>query len=83
MFSAWVADQELESIKRRTRDGLERARRAGEGPGASPEGRPTGSWRRCGRMRDEGLPASGGSPATSNAHQSTVLRDLRRQGSAP
>ena len=26
MFAAWVADQELESIKRRTRDGLERAR---------------------------------------------------------
>ena len=26
MFAAWVADQELESIKRRTREGLERAR---------------------------------------------------------
>ena len=26
MFAAWVADQELESIKRRTREGMERAR---------------------------------------------------------
>ena len=25
MFAAWVADQELESIRRRTREGLERA----------------------------------------------------------
>ena len=30
MFAAWVADQELESIKRRTRDGLERARQHGK-----------------------------------------------------
>ena len=30
MFAAWVADQELESIKRRTRDGLERARQQGK-----------------------------------------------------
>ena len=43
MFAAWVADQELESIKRRTRDGLERARQQGKvlgpprkvGPGQS------------------------------------------------
>ena len=30
MFAAWVADQELESIKRRTREGLERAREQGK-----------------------------------------------------
>ena len=30
MFAAWVADQELESIKRRTREGLERARQQGK-----------------------------------------------------
>ena len=30
MFAAWVADQELASIKRRTKDGLERARQQGK-----------------------------------------------------
>ena len=30
MFAAWVADQELEAIKRRTTDGLERARQRGK-----------------------------------------------------
>ena len=40
MFAAWVADQELQSIKRRTREGLERARQQGKGFGASAEGRP-------------------------------------------
>ena len=29
-FAAWVADQEMESIKRRTREGLERARQQGK-----------------------------------------------------
>ena len=33
MFAAWVADQELESIKRRTRDGLQRARHQGKALG--------------------------------------------------
>ena len=33
MFAAWVADQELESIKRRTREGLERARQQGKALG--------------------------------------------------
>ena len=37
MFAAWVADQELKSVKRRTKEGLERGPRAGEGPGAAPE----------------------------------------------
>ena len=30
MFAAWVADQDLESIRRRTREGLERARQQGK-----------------------------------------------------
>ena len=30
MFAAWVADQELESIRRRTREGLERAWQQGK-----------------------------------------------------
>ena len=33
MFAAWVADQELESMKRRTREGLERARQQGKALG--------------------------------------------------
>ena len=37
MFAAWVADQELESIKRRTRDGLERARQQGKTLGPPPD----------------------------------------------
>ena len=40
MFAAWVADQELESIKRRTRDGLERARQQGKVLGPPPAGGP-------------------------------------------
>ena len=30
MFAAWVADQELQSVKRRTKEGLERAREQGK-----------------------------------------------------
>ena len=66
MFAAWVADQELESIKRRTRDGLERARQQGKTLGPPRKVGP-GNWRRCGECGKEG-PASGGSPATSSAH---------------
>ncbi len=33
MFAAWVADQELQSVKRRTREGLERARQQGKALG--------------------------------------------------
>jgi DNA invertase Pin-like site-specific DNA recombinase len=40
MFAVWVADQELASIKRRTRDGLERARRQGKVLGRPPTLRP-------------------------------------------
>ena len=37
MFAAWVADQELESVRRRTREGLERSPPAGEDAGAAAE----------------------------------------------
>ena len=40
LFAAWVADQELASIKRRTRDGPERARRQGKVLGRPPTLRP-------------------------------------------
>ena len=41
MFAAWVADQELESTKRRTREGLERARQRGKDLGPPKKFRPT------------------------------------------
>ena len=66
MFAAWVANQELESIKRRTRDGLERARQQGKALGPPRKVGP-GQLAAMRRMR-EGGPASGGSPATSSAH---------------
>ena len=40
MFAAWVADQELESTKRRTREGLERARQRGKDLGPPKKFRP-------------------------------------------
>ena len=65
MFAAWVADQELQSIKRRTKEGLERAREQGKVLGPPRSSGPT-RWRRCGGCGRE-APASGGSPATSSA----------------
>ena len=38
MFAAWVADQELESIRRRTREGLELAWQQGKTPGTAEKG---------------------------------------------
>ena len=66
MFAAWVADQELESIKRRTRDGLERGPASRERPWGLPVRSAPGSWRRCGGCGKE-APACGGSLATSSA----------------
>ena len=57
MFAVWVADQELQSVKRRTRYGIERAR-----PGNSYPDR----WRRSGGCGKE-APASGGSLAIMNS----------------
>ena len=66
MFAAWVADQELESVRRRTREGLERSPPAGEDAGAAVEAETRaggGGSVGCGKK----VPASGGSPATSSA----------------
>ena len=60
MFAAWVADQELESIKRRTREGLERARQQGKTLGP-PRKLKAGQLEAVRRMR-EGEPACGGLP---------------------
>ena len=66
MFAAWVADQDLASIKRRTRDGLERARQQGRALGPPLKVGP-GQLAAMRLMRKE-APASGGSPALSSAH---------------
>ena len=81
MFAAWVADQELESIKRRTRDGLERARQQGKtlGPPRKVGPRQLAAMR---RMREGGasLRRIAGDFECS---PSTVLRALRREGATP
>ena len=66
MFAAWVADQELQSIKRRTREGLERARQQGKTLGP-PRKLTDGQVEVMRRMRDGGALASGGSAPTLNA----------------
>ena len=53
MFAAWVADQELESVKRRTREGLERARQKGKTLGPPRKFRPQ-QVETMRRMRDSG-----------------------------
>ena len=81
MFAAWVADQELESIKRRTRDGLERARQQGEVLGPPRKVGP-GQLAAMRRMREGGasLRMIAGDFECS---PSTVLRALRREGVVP
>ena len=63
MFAAWVADQELQSVKRRTKEGLERARDQGKvlGPPRKFRDEQVEAMR---RMRET---AYGGSPPTSSA----------------
>ena len=80
MFAAWVADQELESIKRRTRDGLERARQQGKALGPPRKIGP-GQLAAMLRMREGGasLRRIAGDFECS---PSTVLRSLRREGVA-
>ena len=80
MFAAWVADQELESIKRRTRDGLERARQQGKTLGPPRKVGP-GQLAAMRRMREGG--ASLRRIASDfECSPSTVLRALRREGVA-
>ena len=78
MFAAWVADQELQSIKRRTREGLERARQQGKTLGP-PRKLTDGQVEAMRRMREGGasLRRIAGDFECS---PSTVLRVLRREG---
>ncbi len=77
MFAAWVADQELESIKRRTREGLERARQQGKTLGP-PRKFNEGQVTTMRRMREGGasLRRIAGDFECS---PSTVLRVLQRE----
>ena len=55
LFAAWVADQELQSVKRRTREGLERARQQGKVPGPPRKISPNqGQLEAVRRMREAG-----------------------------
>ena len=77
MFAAWVADQELQSVKRRTREGLERARAQGKVLGPPRKFRPN-QVETMGRMRDGG--ASLRRIADDfDCSASTVLRALQRE----
>ena len=77
MFAAWVAAQELQSIKRRTREGLERARQQGKilGP---PRKLTDGQVEAMRRMRDGGASLRR-IAADLECSASTVLRVLRQE----
>ena len=77
MFAAWVADQELESIKRRTRDGLERARQQGKTLGPPRKVGP-GQLATMRRMREGGASLRR-IAGDFDCSPSTVLRALRRE----
>ena len=78
MFAAWVADQELESVRRRTREGMERARQQGKTLGPPRKLRP-GQVDAIRRMRKEGTSLRR-IAADFECSASTVLRALRREG---
>ena len=78
MFAAWVADQELESVRRRTREGMERARQQGKTLGPPRKLRP-GQVDAIRRMREEGASLRR-IAADFECSASTVLRALRREG---
>ena len=67
MFAAWVADQELESIKRRTD--------AGEGPGTASEGRPRAAG--C-----DAVDAGRRSQPTADRRRLRMLAQYRAAGAA-
>ena len=77
MFTAWVADQELQSIKRRTREGLERARQQGKTLGP-PRKLTDGQVEAMRRMRDGGASLRR-IAADFECSASTVLRVLQRE----
>ena len=77
MFAAWVADQKLQSVKRRTKEGLDEPASRGRSWGRHGSSGPT-RWRRCGGCGRE-APASGGLPLDFECSASTVLRMLQRE----
>ena len=81
MFAAWVADQELASIKRRTREGLERARQQGKTLGPPRKFQP-GQVEAMRRMRDGGASLRR-IAADFECSASTVKRTLQREGAVP
>ena len=81
MFAAWVADQELQSIKRRTREGLERARQQGKVLGP-PRKFTDGQVETMRRMRQGGASLRR-IAANFECSASTVLRVLQREGVSP
>ena len=78
MFAAWVADQELQSVKRRTKEGLERAREQGKVLGPPRKFRPH-QVEAMRRMRDGGASLRR-IAADFECSASTVLRTLRQEG---
>ena len=81
MFAAWVADQELQSVKRRTKEGLERAREQGKVLGP-PRKFTDGQVEAIRRMREGGASLRR-IAADFECSASTVLRVLQREGVAP
>ena len=78
MFAAWVADQELQSVKRRAKEGLERAREQGKVLGPPRKFRPH-QIETMRRMRDGGASLRR-IAADFECSPSTVLRVLQREG---
>ena len=78
MFAAWVADQELKSVKRRTKEGLERAREQGKVLGPPRKFRPN-QVETMRRMREEGISLRR-IASDFECSASTVLRVLQRDG---
>ena len=81
MFAAWVADQELESIRRRTREGLERARQQGKTLGP-PRKFNQGQLEAVRRMREAGANLRRIAEAFE-CSPNTVRRALQREGVTP
>ena len=77
MFAAWVADQELQSVKRRTKEGLERAREQGKVLGPPRKFRPH-QVETMRRMREGGVSLRR-IAAEFECSASTVLRVLQRE----
>ena len=78
MFTAWVADQELQSVKRRTKEGLERAREQEKVLGPPRKFRPH-QVETMRRMREGGASLRR-IAAPFECSPSTVMRVLQREG---